>query len=286
MNAWTTLVSDNPMLAEFYRRARRFALSKNNRQNILISAGSLILVYVMFVLVFAQAPFFQAWGIAIVKLPLFAVVVPLVIHGAVAGERDKRSWDAICAAPLTDAQIVAGKFLSCVAVIAFIDILFLPVQLACLTMEKDTDRMVDLVAMGRLDLYTTAMALFIAAVTFLASARSKRPFTALGAVIGLFAGMMAVSIITVMGSNEAFHSRFYTPIVALFNPIVHVSAIIWRPDQNDEWVKAVSGGVPFVPEFGAVIYLLLGAAALVFATKTLHHADHEAIVSPQAKKNA
>ena len=285
MKAWRDLVTENPMLGEFYRRTRRFAVSKNNRQNIILAGVGIVVVFLTFALIFAQAPYFPGWGIACIKLPLFAFVVPLIVHGAVAGEREKRSWDAICCAPLTDAQVVAGKFLSAVSVIVVINLVIFPVELAAWMTQINADKADDLLRMFRLDFYTNSIALFLAAVAFLASARSRRPFNALGGVIGLVAGMVAVSVISMSGDVRTLGDRFSTPLVAVLNPIVHVGAILSQ-HGTEEWVQATTAGIPFMPEIGALAYLALGAGALIIATKTLHFADQEVIAAPRAPKNA
>lgn len=284
MNAWRELVMDNPMMAEFYRRGRRFALSRNNQQNIIFAILGVVLVYVVCLMMFVQMSFLTATGVATAKFPLLLLVVPVAVHATVAGEREKLTWDALCSAPLTDAQIVAGKFVSSVAVVALVELVFLPVQLAAWTVRQSADRWVDLVSMVRMDGYCMAVGLALGCVTFLLSARSKRPFTTLGASIGLVAAGLTFGGVTLAGNPEDMARKAGWLLVSLLNHYVHLAAII-SPQGSDNWVEKATSGIPFAPEIGAAFYVSVGLAALFFATKTLHHADQEAVASGTTKRN-
>lgn len=282
MNLFRELVTDNPMMVELYRRTRRFTLSKDNRQNVWIGIVLIAVVFVLAALFFAQAGSVTPWGMASIKLPLLCLALPLALHGAIAGERDRRSWDALCIAPVTDAQIVAGKFAVAIALMFIVHLIFLPIELAAVLTEDGRDRLADFLIAARLDAYTMAMGFFVASVSFLASARSRRPFPALGAAGGVFAALLAISIVTVVSGDAAtMGKRWFQPVVAITNPVVHY--VVMFDDGKSSSAEDISAHIKAAPEIGGALYALIGVGLLVFAARTLHDADQEIVPVPRKK---
>jgi ABC-type transport system involved in multi-copper enzyme maturation permease subunit len=278
MNLFRELVTDNPMMAEVFRRMRRFTLSKDHRQSLLTALALGVAVFLLTALTFAQSGAFTPWAIALIKLPLLCAALPLAMHGSIAGERDRRSWDALCAAPVTDAQIVAGKFAVGLTVLAAVWLAFLPMELSALVTEVNRDRLADALVTLRLDFYTLLVGMFVASLSFLASARSRRPFAALGATGGALGALLIVSNVLLFSASATdAKNRFYQPVVALLNPVLHLVQI--TDGSQNTWSRDMSLGWKLAPEFGALIYLALGIAMLVVATRTLHAADQEVVAS-------
>lgn len=268
------------MLAEVYRRTRRFALSTDNRQTMMICIGIGVGIFVLAALYCAQSGAATPWAIGLFKLPLIVAVIPLALHGSIAGERDRRSWDALCVAPVTDGQIVAGKFAAGLVLLLAVHLVVWPVQLAAFVTEDSVrNRWADFVMWVRLDVYTLAFGFFVTAVTFLASVRSRRPFPALGAAVGVLIGMFAISIASMTGESSVLAKRAVQPLIVAVNPILHVAQIV--DDGNSSWVQDASLHMKLAPEFGAVFYLAIGIGLLVFAARTLHAADQEVVPAPK-----
>ncbi|MFX8512366.1 hypothetical protein ABTM04_21030, partial [Acinetobacter baumannii] len=80
---------------------------------------------------------------------------------------------------------VAGKFAFGLGVLTVVSLIFLPIELAALATEDNRNRLADFLIMLRLDLYTFLIGVFITSLSFLASARSRRPFAALGVTGGV-----------------------------------------------------------------------------------------------------
>lgn len=117
MSWWRDLVTDNPMSFEIVRlRRRQFGSHKTNVSTLV----AMILLAIFYIVLLTQLVYFQnVMEISLVagfQVVLCSLITPPMMHAAIAGERERRSWEMLLVAPLTKAQIVAGKFLMAVVV--------------------------------------------------------------------------------------------------------------------------------------------------------------------------
>jgi len=122
-----SIVLENPMLVEAKRFGRKFlGVSRGNT----LSRGILVLscfIYLMLVMVtFSNRTSMNSDYIIQFQTGLLCFVVPTITYGAVAGERERRTWDLLIVAPISKLQIIIGKFVSGLIVICSVALLMVP----------------------------------------------------------------------------------------------------------------------------------------------------------------
>jgi len=132
------LTIDNPLLIEAKRYGRRFIGLGREKGQIayLYLVGAIYLVLVVLALAYHDA--FSSFTIIAIQTGIACIVVPSVAQNAVAGEREKRTWDLLIVAPISRAQIVIGKYLSVVLVLAVMELCFLPLAVICFDSSAET----------------------------------------------------------------------------------------------------------------------------------------------------
>src|SRR5580700_7679125 len=106
-SAWTELVAKNPMLIEVSRYRRKlFSFSRSNPIGGMI-VGVVAVTYVGIVsMIVSFRADISPFVLIYIQTAIFLLIAPILLHSAVAGERERRSWDLLLAAPITKAQIV------------------------------------------------------------------------------------------------------------------------------------------------------------------------------------
>jgi ABC-type transport system involved in multi-copper enzyme maturation permease subunit len=101
----------NPMFAEVVREKNK-ALAEHNWRGAQLAARVLLLAIYLFLLVLTlrYVTYVEPFVLMYVMLGLATILIPAGLHGAIAGDREKRSLDMLLVAPVTPGQIVVGKF--------------------------------------------------------------------------------------------------------------------------------------------------------------------------------
>lgn len=107
------------------------------------------------------------------------LVIPGNLHGAIVGEREKRTWDLLVSAPVSLADIMRSKWLTGVGVLVLLLGLGLPLILACSFNEETSLPHIALVCAN-----IAAIGLFAISLSLWFSVRSRSSFAAQSATIG------------------------------------------------------------------------------------------------------
>lgn len=279
MNAWRHLVSENPMLVEIRRvQQRLLGRTRPGGQVALYLIGA---IYVALAgIVVRYADLIDAVWLVHFQTFLFAFIGPSTAHAAVSGEREKRTWDMLLAAPLTPGQIVWGKYLgSCVAIL-LVAALFLPMLGVTYAFYRTEPYLWgsqyhrytagDLVLM---DLISITFGLLAAAVTLLFSARTKRPFVTLGIALG---AMFVVLVLYPLFLSSVRAAGNEGLIFMLFHPFVTIGVLADPNGGGTDIGQRSWIGFPQI-----VGNLVLSVVALIWAEKTLHWADGDVKFIPR-----
>jgi hypothetical protein len=200
-----------------------------------------------------------------------------MLHGSIAGERERRSWDLLMVAPISKAQIVAGKFIGAVAALA-ITLLAMAIPTAILaTTYQKTDYY--FLFMG--ELISISFCLLVCGWAIFISARSKRPFMALGTTIGTLILGLAVwpALVGTIFQGE----RISSELLNFLNPFNALSVL------NDAAFYEGNGGLIPVSLYGPVhifTYLVLAVLFLIYAEKTLHFPENDVRFVPRSQTDA
>jgi len=229
------------------------------------------------------------------------VLAPMMLYNAIAGERERRSWDLLLAAPITKSQIVFGKFIGALAGLGVAFLLFqVPIEIAAASYEKAHWQTV-----LNADLVSFTFLMLVCSLTILFSARVKRGLMALGATLGSLLSVLVV-IPSIVGVGSA--DRHMTDVTFFLHPFIVFQRIYELDDlyffQSKQLLatKGMSGptGEFMAPPTAfqsyvqpiwwgwpqALTYLALALVLLGWASNTLNFAENEVKFLPQGHKDA
>lgn len=290
------LVRDNPMRIEIARFRRRFLGFGGSG----ITSAILTLVAVAYVgivmLVFDMRGDLPPISLIVFQTVLFCFFGPAMLHGSIAGERERRSWDLLLVAPISKAQIVAGKFLGAVAALGLAAAaMALPIGIAAVAYHTSTQTLDgngvtlvnDNVGTNYWDLFlaegvSLAFCLLVCAWTIFLSARVKRSFMALGATLGSLAAGLVVT--PLLFASLSGGGQFDTELFLYLNPFGALTAIMDPRHSMGGSSPMIAGTFYGVPQL--LIYLALTFGLLVYAEKTLHFPENEIKFIPQGPIDA
>jgi magnesium-transporting ATPase (P-type) len=211
------------------------------------------------------------------QLAILTLAVPASLYAAVSGEREKLTWDSLIMTRLTPVQIIAGKLLWRLLLIAGIMALFTFPMLLCHFASghfctgdgcsAGGDQRQSLRTIFGVQFATFAWSVLLAGLSFFASSKSRRPITTLSIItVALLAFLALTPILVAMFGGDAFWPQYnFSPLTILgsflnqVNPFYRLMLDTGNAYQrgDDVWHDmAFSNAVPF---------LYLGLAAVFFA---------------------
>lgn len=256
------------MLREFSRHRRRvLGVSRAT------AGGALLFLGIYALIAFLVWRFHESFSpliLILVQTCLFMLFIPLLVHNAIAGEREKRTWEMLRVAPLTRAQIILGKFIASVGLLlGFIGAFFLLVAILTFTYQPGGTRLFVPSLWAEVliaEAISTTFGILVVALTLTASSISHRAFTALSLSIGiLFVWMLLGPMIGSMLDSGALSETFnYLHPIDL--QLLHMNRV--EPSYDPSFFFTFA-------HFAAVLsaYLLLTTLLLALSTKLLKIID-------------
>ena len=271
---------ENPMRIEISRFRRRFlGFGGTGLTSAVLSL--VLLCYVgLVMLVVNMRGDLPPVALIIFQTILFCFFGPAMLHGAIAGERERRSWDLLLVAPISKAQIVAGKFMGALAALGIgAAAMALPTLIAALGYRKT-----GLWDLALAEAVSLSFCTLICAWTIFLSARANRPFMALGATLGTLA--LGLLIVPALFVSLAGNDRFSAEIFLGLNPFTALAALMESGEGRGLYgdgavIDRSMYGVPHI-----LLYLFLTIAFLVYAEKTLNFAENDVRFLPKGHLNA
>jgi ABC-type transport system involved in multi-copper enzyme maturation permease subunit len=274
---WKKLVVENPMRIEISRFRRKFLGLSGSGVN--RAAFFLLLVcYAGLVLsVMSLQNNISPLALVIFQTFLFCLFATAMLHGSIAGERERRSWDLLMVAPISKAQIIAGKFMGAVAALG-ISAAAMTIPTAIATYSFDRKDPYSLIV-G--ELVSLSFCLLVCAWAIFISARSKRPFMALGTTIGTL--ILGLIVFPILVGTIFQGERIANELLNFLNPF-NVLSVLTDPPAY------VSGGgllpLSFYGPVHIATYLTLTILFLVYAEKTLSYPENDMRFIPQKQTDA
>ncbi|MGI8924618.1 MAG: ABC transporter permease [Fimbriimonadales bacterium] len=256
------------MLIETKRFMRRFLSAHAMTNGIVVLIIGILLSMIVGLIYVYELNYI---GASMAALLAFSLLVPIMLHGAVAGERERRSWDMLLVAPVTNSQIIAGKFIGAATAIGVIVLAFGTAIFISYFPNGDkfpTGTTILLVI--------ASFAYFVAAFTLFVSTRSRRSMTALGIVYGcLFLGLVVLPALLATAGADDSESAFY------LNPYYAITQI--NMERYDSFNVDFQGEGRVLGRNGYLVYgfvhvgvyLCLAAVCLYLATIALNSAGWE-----------
>jgi ABC-type transport system involved in multi-copper enzyme maturation permease subunit len=184
--------------------------------------------------------------VVLVGQQLVAMLAAVVAsHAAIAGERDRRSWDLLQVAPVTQYQIVFGKFRGVASLILAIQAGFLPLVLMSQIFGQDHQNFgITLL----LEAVCAASSAFCAAFTISLSARLKNANAALVGSIASAVGLYGILplLATVLASNSLVGPEIIAYFLAYYHPLYLLAQFvnpghIWQPHIGLQIFAMIAG---------------------------------------------
>lgn len=226
------LFIDNPMLIEVKRFNRKFlGASKSRGLNTATQVFAVLLYLLLLGVTIQFRQMFQPSWIIQLQTFLLCFVMISLMHGSIAAEREKRTWDVLMTAPVSAAQVVVGKFMLGVLGALVLAGFFLIPVLVVLHPGMSLDASSGVVGESVLqmiiaEVISLSFAFCLAAVTLYISSKVKRAFGAQALMYGLllialvvypmFMGMIFSGRSSASGEFTGIETLFAHPFFAVF----------------------------------------------------------------------
>lgn len=276
-----SLFTANPMFVEVQREKKK-AMAEHNWRGAQLAARVLLLVIYLFLLILTlrYVEYVEPYVLMYIMLGLATILIPAGLHGAIAGDREKRALDMLLVAPVTPGQIVVGKyaktFLSLVALIIAIGAPALVIELVrdSSIAPRNELHISGMLGYARSLALVSATALCMGGLTMWISSKTRSNSGAMLATVGALFVVLVVlpSIGAVMRiiAPEAAH------LLVSSNPFVLLYyAYNGSPDYAASPYYAATVDIPPDPALylwpSIYLMIVLTAAFLFFATENLRN---------------
>ena len=274
MNDFKALVFQNPMLIDMKRAYRRFfGVSRMKAMNAAVLVLACILYGILILITVAYRTAFSPQALVHVQTFLICFTVPSVMHGAIAAEREKRTWDLLLVAPVSNAQIVIGKFIGgVVTLFAVVGLMLIPTLIAF-----DPNGSVDFMSLLKSEVVSIFFGVLLVALSLTVSARTKRTYSA---QIGIY-GLLVMALIVWPILAAAMGSQGIEPLLHFLNPFYAI-AEVWNQDvssynyepytsMHTEYRGLYNGWIHMI------LYSILTSVLLMFTIAKLKALDDEGV---------
>lgn len=265
MSYWHRLVADNPLLRLVLGASVR-SLSPKGLKAATTTVWLIVAVIVGLSLLSGYYSEFLAWQFFLVPLLVLLLLIPLaVLHGSIAGEREKRSIEILLAAPLSSSQILVAKFSKVLLPLGICIATFVPVAVAIEVghLFKRPVWLDDFLRPAWIS-FTVAMsvivasALFASALTVFVSARTRTTSAALiGSLFAMLAWLVGLPILVASLSTFGGTSR-EAEVALRSNPFYVLFRLLW--DRSVATPNAVRDGVVLAVVLAALAVLLVAGS--------------------------
>ncbi len=269
-------------MAEVTRFRKRFLSIRGSSVAINGGIGIVLVLYALFAIV---CVYYRGDIEPIVLLALFVVLmlfaVPLLLHGTISGERERRSWDMLMVAPITHGQIIVGKFMGAFAGFGMAFGLYMIPVLIDAAFHVESRFVNILLAI----LVVVAQGASVIAMTLLISARVKRPLIALAVAIAVVL-LYYVLVPSMVGSVHTLATDFVNGILSPFDVMFRLTrSLIMDPEDYSRYgnqsIDTVTMAVSQI-----IFQIILTICMLLWATRTLAYADNEVKFISKKKRHA
>lgn len=268
---YSRLFTLNPVLEEASRARRKFFRSAGQPGQVLFYIVMLfiLLIYIWLLFISTEGGAPSVPFILVAQLTILTLALPITIYGAISGEREKSTWDALVLTRLTPGQIVTGKLLWRINTMLIIMGLFLPLVLAGVyggahaavggTFTHDGTRSVASLIVNT-ELMTFFWGFLLLAFGLFVSSRTSRSVAsaAIAIITLLFTLVMCPALLNMVTSGFYFENFMAHPFPWF---IIHCNPYLVSVTMANQLVGQNSYTPPSGFSYGAfqiVLYLILG----------------------------
>jgi ABC-type transport system involved in multi-copper enzyme maturation permease subunit len=275
---WSELIVENPLLGQAARDQLRFFRNPQlGRYGPTIVIVIVVLFYAWMVVAATLSDTDGTVLFSYIEITLLTLVLTGSIYGAVSGEREKATWDALILTRLTPAQIIVGKLVWRLRLTLFIAVLaIIPIVLSRY-LAVTFDVTAEDAAVGQL--VVLCWSIFVACFGLFVSSITKRSITSLAAIavslicaVALIPGvyMMLASATNTDWNDKSNPDVLFNTVIS-FNPaLLYYILDRHQPDYSAESLPAgaIATGWPQI-----LVYLLLAAGCVYLTYRRLRQLE-------------
>jgi len=283
LSLWADLISENPMMIEVRRSRRRFfgGGPKGAAMIAVFVLGAIGYLGLLLLIGYASGAF-SPLVIVMLQTGIIALAGPSLLNAAIAGEREKRTWDLLLVAPVTRAQILVGKFAGAMSNLLFCAVLFaLPIFICASGFART-----NLFALGLAEFNSLSFGLFVCGLSLFFSARCRRPFMALAISMGLL--LTGLIIYPTLLGGLFGGDQLSGDVAMLLHPF-HAQSKLFLLERDlsyaygTPWDEGYIGISPVIFTMTqSLVFIGLAVVLLVWAERTLNWSDREVKFLPKA----
>jgi len=251
-----TLV-DNPMFDESKREQRRFLRYGLAMRIVILALFAMFYLWLILESYLGHTDGSEPF--CYLELVLLTLALPASIYGSISGERERATWDALVLTRLTASQIIFGKLIWRMRIIALIVVLsIIPIIVSRFNPDSyDTTNWM----VFRTQLVLCSWSLLLCTFGLWVSSSTKRSITSLAVITGSLIGvLLALPVLYAMFTNMVSGSQTnadpISQVMYTLNPFVCMGPLLGTRPYGDS--PLIAGG-----EFGyPQIAVFLGLALL------------------------
>jgi len=263
------LIRNNPMMAEVRMANARFVGGRGWSAGQIAAAAICVMLYLYFlVMVVQNSGSIEVSYLFLTMLVIMMVILPIALHGVIAGEREKRSLEMLLAAPVTSTQIAMAKLMRAALFVAVVTVAFLIPILTVLVVQSVKGEIngfpnmgVAFMAVGMSLVITFFAALTNAAISLAVSAAAKSTSAAMIANIGVH--FFLLIFVPILFTPVAAISGDMASYLMLPHPIWAMSAFLYTNGQPMLNINSLYGLV------GIPIWLAISVFCFIFVVNSL-----------------
>ena len=271
-NLWREMVTENPLIEEGRREQRRFfrmAAGSGQFGRIVIGIAALFYVWLLIESAVAHADLTMIYSY--VELIALTLCLPGSIYGAISGEREKSTWEALILTRLTPWQIIAGKLIWRVRMIGMVVGFLLPPLLISRVFAVTADA--PLTAVLSSQVLLICWGFLLCSFSLWVSSLTQRSITTLAVIACSMIGVL-VALPTLYGLFASMLSHWNSNQDAFFsfmlqlNPFLAISDVLTPGGAGENVHPLGHGGWA-----QSALYLALTAVLIFLANKRLQQLE-------------
>ncbi len=269
---WRELVTENPLIEEGRREQRRFfRVAAGNGRFGRVVIGIAILFYVWLLIESAATRTDLTMVYSFVELVALTLCLPGSVYGAISGEREKSTWEALILTRLTPWQIIAGKLIWRVRMIGMIVGFLLPPLLISRVLAPHVDMPLSAVLYAQLILISWG--LLLCGFGLWVSSLTQRSITTLAVIACSMIGVLVAlptlySLFASMLGNWSSNQDPYFSLMMQLNPFAWLNYVLSPDNPADAAYLLGSGDLS-----PCAVYLILTVVLIYLTNKRLRQLE-------------
>lgn len=244
------LVTTNPLTEEGARAWRKFfrVAGGPGRGLSYVALGMVVLIYVWLLYLVAISRGDMTGFVAFLQLAIVTIAMPMSIYGAISGERERTTWEALILTRLTPGQIVAGKALWRLAALSALMVAFLPALLLSVWTQRSAGTSGQGISVWQIEMLTWTWGAGLCAFGLWVSANTRRSVTSAAIIFISLLGVLVLlpALLTMVDNGNSLTQADFSGNYGMWT-LMHINAFyalgeMLSPKANASGDPLLGGG--------------------------------------------